>query len=260
MLKATRQKQICEAVQKDGGVSVAELAEKLGASQNTIRRDLAYLGKQGVLQRTHGGATFDDGSSFAMTPTYAARTVDNARQKQLIAKRSVEFVSDGASILLNGGTTMQAFAVALRNTKRDLQIVTNGLTVATELDINGSARAYFIGGVIDFTKMATVGQTAQEAMKDIQVEQAFLGVSGISITGGLAMFNPHEAEINRAFIQAAQHVTVLVDSSKFASKAMFRIASLDKIHRLVTDELLTDKDRRQIEALGIELIIVNTRD
>jgi DeoR family transcriptional regulator of aga operon len=178
-------------------------------------------------------------------------------QKMIIGERAAKFIEDGSSFLMTGGTTMHALAMALAD-RENLQVVTNGLTVAVELERCRGVRVFFIGGVVDFTKMATVGQAAQDVLRDIVVDQAFIGVSGLSVSGGLAMFNPQEAEVNRSFIQSAKHVTVLTDSTKFHSKAMFKICGLDKVHRLITDDGISATDRTAIEALGIELIIVGS--
>ena len=255
MLKAVRHKKIQEMLMSGGQVTVAELAEKFSTSPITIRRDLEYLDQQGLLNRTHGGAVADFGDgSPASTKNYSVRESAQAAQKQLIARHAARLITDGESIIMNGGTSMHALAMELSR-HNNLQVVTNGLTVAVELGGNSTTRVYFIGGMVDFTKMATVGHSAQEVMKDIHVDRAFLGVSGISVSGGLAMFNPHEAEINRAFINAAREVTILVDSTKFSSKAMFRIAPIEKVHRLITDAGIDPDVQREIARLGIEVVI-----
>jgi DeoR/GlpR family transcriptional regulator of sugar metabolism len=256
MHKAARHKQIKELVSSHGDASVAFLAQRLGASLNTIRRDLAQLHVEGHVHRTRGGAIFESESKAPLTgPNYASREREYSREKLLLGQKAAAFIDDGASIVVTGGTTMHALAIALAG-KRGLQVVTNGLTVAVELEKCEDSRVFFIGGMVDFTKMATVGQAAQDLLRDLLVDQAFVGVSGISTTSGLAMFNPQEAEINRCFIQAAKHVTVVADSTKFHSKAMFRIAGLDKVHRLVTDDGLPDEAARAIRDLGIELVVV----
>jgi DeoR/GlpR family transcriptional regulator of sugar metabolism len=256
MHKAARQKQIRELLTSNGDASVAFLAERFGASLNTIRRDLTDLDSQGHLSRTRGGAIFErEGKAPLTGPNYAAREREYPAQKMIIGKRAAEFIENGSSLVMTGGTTMHALAMALGD-REDLQVVTNGLTVAVELEKCRGSRVFFIGGVVDFTKMATVGQAAQDALRDIVVDQAFVGVSGLSVDGGLAMFNPQEAEINRSFIRAAKHVTVLTDSTKFRSKAMFKMCGLDKVDRLITDDGILPKDKAAIESLGIELIIV----
>ena len=256
MLKAARQKQIRELLTSQGDASVAFLAQHFGASLNTIRRDLADLDSRGHISRTRGGAIFDREANALLTgPNYAAREREFPGQKMIIGRRAAEFIESGSSIVMTGGTTMHALATALAS-RENLQVVTNGLTVAVELEKCKGSRVFFIGGLVDFTKMATVGQTAQAALRDIVVDQAFVGVSGLSIGGGLAMFNPQEAEINRGFIEAAKHVTVLTDSTKFQSKAMFKICGIDQIDRLITDDGISTEDRRAIESAGVELIVV----
>lgn len=256
MHKAARQKQIRELLTTNGDASVAYLAERFGASLNTIRRDLTQLDSQGHLSRTRGGAIFERESKAPLTgPNYAVREREHLDQKMLIGKRAAEFIENGSSFLMTGGTTMHALAVALGD-RENLQVVTNGLTVAVELEKCRDSRVFFIGGVVDFNQMATVGQAVQDVLRDIVVDQAFIGVARLSVEGGLAMFNPQEAEVNRSFIQAAKHVTVLTDSTKFHSKAMFKICGLDKVDRLITDDGILPKDRAVIESLGIELIIV----
>jgi DeoR/GlpR family transcriptional regulator of sugar metabolism len=235
---------------------VAFLAERFGTSLNTIRRDLTHLDSEGHLSRTRGGAIFEREEKAPLTgPNYAIRAHENLAQKRIIGKRAAEFTGNGSRFLMSAGTTMHAMAMALSD-RENLQVVTNGLTVAVELEKCRSCSVFFIGGVVDFTKMATVGQAAQGALADIVVDQAFISVSGLSVDGGLAMFNPQEAEVNRSFIHAANHVTLVTDSTKFRSKAMFKICGLNKVHRLITDDGISPKDRAAIESLGIELIVV----
>lgn len=254
-MKALRQQKIRELVEQGGAVTVSDLAARFNTSLITIRRDLHHLEKEGVLSRTHGGAIAEaEAETFAATP-YAAREASHADEKRAIAQRAAQMIKDGDSLILNAGTTMQSLAKALHD-RQNLRIVTNGVTVAAEFGTNKSAQVYLIGGIVDHAKMATVGQTAEESLRDIRVPRAFLGVSGISVDEGLAMYNQQEAQINRTFIGCAREVTVLVDSSKFTSQAMYRIAPLAEVHRIITDAGILDADRSRIEDLGIELIVV----
>ena len=254
-MKALRQQKIRELVEQGGSVTVADLAARFNTSLITIRRDLHHLQKQGVLSRTHGGAIAEaEAAEFAATP-YTAREASHANEKRAIARRAAEMVRDGDSLIMNAGTTMQSLANALRE-RQNLRIVTNGVTVAAEFGANNSVQVYLIGGIVDHAKMATVGQAAEDALRDIRVPRAFLGVSGISVEEGLAMYKQQEAQINRTFIGCAREVTVLVDSSKFSSQAMYRIAPLSQVHRIITDAGISDADKRRIVDMGIELVTV----
>lgn len=253
-----RQKKIRELIEAGGAVTVASLAEQFDISPITIRRDLMSLEQQGFLNRTHGGAIVGDeaeAARFSVIP-YLDRDQVRTKEKGLIAQRAAEFVKDGDSIIINAGTTMSRFARALRD-RRNLQVVTNGVTVAVEFEPNRSAQVYLIGGLVDSSKMATTGQAAEQAMGEIRVPRAFLGLSGISVADGIAMYNPEEARINRIFIESVRETTVLVDSTKFDSQALYRVAPLSSLHRIITDSGISKENRVAIERMGIELIIVS---
>lgn len=138
---------------------------------------------------------------------------------------------------------------------RDLKVVTNGLTVAMEFSRSKAAQVFVLSGSIDFAKMATVGPSAEVGLSDIRVPRVFLGVSGISAVHGVSMYNPQEAQINRAFVEAADEVFVVVDSSKFSSQALFRIAPLSQVKCVITDEGISKKDKDSLRRSGVEVII-----
>ncbi len=263
MLKAVRQKAIIALVQGGGAVEVNVLAEKFQTSPITIRRDLIELQERGLLERTRGGAVsgevLAEGWARYESVSYAERERENCREKRAIAELAAQLVSDGDCILLNGGTTSRHLAEALRG-HHNLHVVTNGLTVAMELAQSRNASVYLLSGCVDFKKMTSVSRPAPGAFDDITVRAAFLGVHGISPSGGIAMLSPEEAAMNRAFIEAAQVVNVMVDSSKFRSQAIFRIAHLDKVTRVITDDGVDKSIRQEVEKLGIEVLVASPED
>jgi len=263
MLKAARHKEIIALLQTGGVVEVSTLADKFQTSPITIRRDLIELHERGLVERTHGGAVsgevIAEGWARYESISYAERERENVREKKAIAELAAQLVTDGDCILVNAGTTSRNFAEALRG-HHNLHVVTNGLTVAIELARSQAASVYFLPGTIDFKKMASVCRPVPGTFDDITVRAAFLGVNGISATGGISMLSQEEAAMNRAFIDAAQSVTVLVDSSKFHSQGVFRIAKLDRVTRIITDSSIDDESRRAIEKLGVELLIASPDD
>jgi len=252
MIQAARQREILSLVEKKGVVSIAELAERLDISSITIRRDLLKLASQGRLTRTHGGATAAnlDGE----LASYEERERLHADEKKAVAKRAAQLVREGDSIILNAGTTMRELAIQLRGIK-DLNVVTNGLTVATELAGTPRRQIFTIGGTVDATKLATVGPQAELMLQDIHVSQAFLGVIGVSIEHGIFMHNAAEAQINAAFIRCARAITVVVDSSKFTANALFRIAPLSEVDRIVTDRQVPREVVRALKKQKIQVLI-----
>ena len=259
MIKAERQRLILGMLNGDGVVSVEQLAEKSGSSSITIRRDLIDLERQGRLNRTHGGATLVENlHAYARYEggTYEDRTNTHVDRKRRIAARAAQLVSDGDSLLINAGSTTTAFARALVHHK-NLQIVTNGLTVAIEVGKNSSFGVFVLAGILDTKKMATVFQPDSGDLRGIRAPAAFPGVVGVRIPDGPMMLTPQEARMNQAFIDASTEVTLLVDSSKFEAEAMYRIVPCERISRIVTDEGLSFSHREQMERLGIEVIVAS---
>lgn len=240
-----------------GVVSISDLAREFGTSPITVRRDLLALERDGYLVRTHGGATAGAARPIYEPSPYVKRETEHGSGKKAITSKAATYVRDGDTLIINAGTTMHALAAQLRNA-RDLQVVTNGLTVATELAASHDAQVFMLGGSIDFKKMGTVGPRAEEAMRDVHVEKAFLGITGISIEHGLFMHSAAEAQINRLFVAAAREITVVVDSSKFDVPCLFRVASLQEIDRIITDDGIRPEIKAVLERLDLELIIVAT--
>jgi DeoR/GlpR family transcriptional regulator of sugar metabolism len=263
MLKAVRHKEILTLVQGGGGVEVNALAERFQTSPITIRRDLIELHERGLLERTRGGAVsgevIAEGWARYESISYAERERENFREKRAIAEIAAQLVSDGDCILVNGGTTSRHLAEALRG-HNNLHVVTNGLTVAMEFARSQNASVYLLPGSMDFKKMASVSRPAPGAFDDISVRAAFLGVHGISCADGIGMLSPEEAAMNRAFIDVAQTINVIVDSSKFRSQAIFRIARLDKVTRVITDAGIDPGTQQEIEKMGVEVLVAAPED
>ena len=254
MIRAARLQKIRHSLDRDGAVSVSDLAERYSKTPITIRRDLEFLEAEGFLTRSHGGAVLRARPDYELSP-YGTRQQEHSGQKALVAKRAAELVSDGDTLILNAGTTMRQMSRHLTR-RKGLRIATNGVTLIQELAAAPGAQILLLGGDVDFRKMGTVGPLAEAALSDIHAPKAFLGITAISVDHGLSMHSPTEAQINAAFIEAADEVTVVVDSSKFQTPALYRVTPLDAIHRIVTDSGLSPAIAEQIRAMGLDLIIV----
>ncbi len=52
----TRREAILEVLRKDGAIRISDLAESIGVTPITIRRDIVQLEEEGIVRRVHGGA------------------------------------------------------------------------------------------------------------------------------------------------------------------------------------------------------------
>jgi DeoR/GlpR family transcriptional regulator of sugar metabolism len=251
MLPADRLQVIADLVRERGSVRGRELAESLGVTDETIRRDLARLAAVGVVRKAHGGAVAlrpgdETGTAF--------RLREHAAEKVAIARRAAELVRDGSSIILDSGTTTLGLARALRG-KRDLVVVTTAVTNALELVGSPRTTVIMTGGVIRPSTFGASGQLAAATLRGLHVDQTFLAIHSVSVEGGLTYPLLEEVDAKRAMIEAAAEVILLADASKFGRQALVRVAPITACHRIITTPGIDPAEADAIRDLGIDLII-----
>ena len=251
MLPADRLQVIADLVRERGSVRGRDLVEVLGVTDETVRRDLARLAKQGLVRRAHGGAVALRPSDETDT---AFRLREHAREKLAIARRAAELVADGSSIILDSGTTTLGLARALKG-KQDLVVVTTAVTNALELVGNPRTTVIMTGGVIRPTTFGASGQLAAATLRGLHVDQTFLAIHSVSVAGGLTYPLFEEVDAKRAMIEAASEVILLADHSKFGRQALVRVAPITAVHRIITSPGVDPDEAAAIRDLGIDLII-----
>lgn len=253
---AMRQAQIIASFEKNGFVSIAELAEELDVSGMTIRRDLDRLGKRGLLTRTHGGAVAT--GTLASTvfvedePAFEHRARVNPVQKSTIARAAAALVGPGESLGLDVGTSILSLAQIL-TPRKDLRVFTNSLRVGMQM-AEGNSKVYVLGGEVRTPEYSMIGAQATEALRTHFLDKVFIGVSGMD-ANGFYDYSPEDSEVKRAFLASASQVIVLCDSSKFGRRALTRIAALDKIHTLITEAPPPEELWAALKEAGVHVII-----
>lgn len=236
-LAGERQGEILQAVRANGSVRVRLLAERLGVSEMTIRRDIEVLAAAGLVEKIHGGARVP-GRAAELEPRFEAKRQRQGAEKTAIARAAAEMVQPGAAIGISAGTTTHAFAGLLRGIP-GLTIVTNSIPVADKLARGGGkdpgpATVLLTGGESTPSR-ALVGPIAVSALRKLHVSTLFLGVHGFGERGGLSAPSLFEAEVDQTFIASAERVVVLADHTKWNTIGMTSIAPLSAIDVLVTD-------------------------
>lgn len=252
-----RQQQIRLAFQRDGFVSVAELAAAMGVSTMTIRRDLIRLEADGLVSRTHGGAVpLDDTPppGEAEAALFDRRLVKHRAAKNAIARQAARLVGPALSLGLDVGTTLLALARELAG-RNDLRIYTSNLRAAMTLAGRGSP-VYVLGGEVRVPELSVVGAAASESLKSHYFDLVFLGVSGLDPMG-IYDFSPEDSDVKRAFIASAGRVVLLCDSSKFGRRALARVAGLETIDILLCDRPPPDDLAAALAAARVDVIIAS---
>lgn len=241
---------ILSILRERGQVPLSDLARDLDASAATIRRDVALLSAQGLLERTHGGAR--PSKRGAELPVHL-RDGHNQRAKQLIAREVSTLIPRGKhAIGLTGGTTAAEVMRELRH-RGDLTIITNSLTIGLEAAELGMARVLMVGGVLRRSSLELVGSLAEQTLKLVNIGTAIVGADGLSIEAGLTTHDEVEARTNLALIERAQRVIVACDSSKIGHAMLAKMADLDQVQVLVTDSGISGAQLTQLRATGLEV-------
>jgi DeoR/GlpR family transcriptional regulator of sugar metabolism len=246
-----RRHQILQHHREAGEVRVSELVARFGVSPATARRHLRALERQGLALRCHGGATTPEAPLYE--PSFKERERVFITEKRQIALAAAALVRNGETIALTGGTTTSLVARALGG--RAPIIVTNSVNIALELAREAETRIHLTGGRLRAPSYELVGPAAVQALQGLNVEVAFIGVSGISVERGPTTLNEEEAEVNRAMVNAAQRVVVVADHSKLGKTRLVQVCPINAVHTLVTDR---DADAGIIEDLkraGVEVIL-----
>ncbi|MFM7055592.1 MAG: DeoR/GlpR family DNA-binding transcription regulator [Planctomycetota bacterium] len=246
MIVDERRSKILQLAEQAGFVSLHRLVSELGISESTVRRDLDALDATGQIQRTRGGAVFLADAQ----PDFDARRQLATLQKQRIARRVVQMIGEGETVLLDGGTT--TLEVARQLTGKTLQVLTNSLPIASLLMNRPELELIFIGGYVYPRTGVALGDQAIQALKRLHVNRLVMGTGGIT-EDGLFNSNALLVDTERQMIEAADRVTLVADSSKFGQRALAHLCALDVVDELVTDDGISSDWRRILREQSVQL-------
>lgn len=233
MLASERQNLILSQVTDKSAVSIRDLSKEFGVSRETIRKDISILSGDSKVEMVRGGAI----KVSTFEPSFATRSDLNREGKNAIAKFVAKRIPDGASVIIDSGSTTQAAAHQLAKNCNDLLVYTNDLTVAQILT-KVSRELIFIGGRVSPTEMAAQGHETIEALQRYHAEFALIGVGGLSAEAGLTDFTFEGAALRNVMLSNAQQSFLLADHTKFGSVGQVGLAKLPLQARLVIDRPL----------------------
>lgn len=251
-----RRDRIVELVLAAGRSSVEELADGVGASRETIRRDLAELDRMGLVRKLHGGAVAPDPTRAVAgrEGPFAARLVQNVAAKRRIAAKAAALLQPGDSLFVDTGTTTLLFAEELAR-REGLTVITNSAAIAALAARGEGAQVFLLGGSYRRGGQECVGELTLEQVRQFRASHVFLTVGAVS-HDGLLDFDLPEAQLARAMVRQAAELTVLADASKMGRTGVFEIGPLGLARRLVTDHVPEDLGQA-IAAAGVEILVAD---
>lgn len=254
MHEKERHRIILSAVQDRPVVTVPDLCSLTGASEATIRRDIATLHMQKRLRRVRGGAEAISPPAFvglAGRP-FAVNQAIRIREKQAIARAAVALCQDGESIIINGGTT--TFQMVHPLATRRLQVLTNSFPIAEHLLKHSKNTVMLPGGVIYREQNIILSPFENDVTRNFYARRMFMGAQGLGPLG-LMEADPLLIQAEQKLIGQAEELVVLVDSSKFAQRSSLVLCPLDRIATVITDEGIPDHAAAMLAAADVRLIV-----
>jgi len=253
LLKEERQQLILEVLRDNNRVTVTELSKRFGASEVTIRRDLAELAATGKLIRAHRGALRV--IPAPPEPPVVHRIGLEHELKQCIARAALELVHEGETIFIGSGSTMAVFARQLVMKKR-LTVFTNAINIAADLAAGSEDIAVVVtGGVLRPSELSLLGHIAELTLPEVRVGKIFMGVQALSVESGWTTDHLPEVSTTRRILEMAPELIILADHTKLGRTAAAFIAPITRVRTLVTDEQADRKILSQIESKGVQVIL-----
>ena len=252
MFGIERRSLILNQLSEKKSILVQDSAALLGVTEETIRRDLKVLEKQGLIVRTHGGALLPDDT--ISEPSLEVRQIINISGKDAIGKEAAKKIFDGDTIILDASTSSLYVAKNIRN-RKGITVITNAQKVILELSDCPEIDLISTGGTLRHKSMSFVGRAAENALDCYYANKAFISSKGFSPDQGLTDSNELESDFRKKIIQRSRQVIFLCDHTKFDKVGYLTTTSLDAVDTIITDVAMPDNWLEKTTRADIETII-----
>lgn len=238
MLSENRRQEILSILQKKGYCSVEYLSSQVYASIPTIRRDLTYLEKEGLIKRIHGGASYFRGAP-QMLP-FELRKKAMTKEKMKIAEAAARLLYDHDSIFIDSSSTCFCLAQAI-DPHIKLRVLTNSFAIAQALSEKNDTVIELTGGHYQSSNLSTYGSETESTISHHYAKYCFITVNSVDPDFGFSNITETDIGVKRAFAKHAEKVVMLVDSSKLNRKNYYKVFDFNEIDILITDKKLDDQ-------------------
>ena len=247
-----RQQQILQQLERQQRLSVADICGTFNISEATARRDLESLASQGQLRRVRGVAIV-----LVQAPPeqpILQRQSEQTEEKVRIGQAAAALVQPGETVFLGSGTTVLEAARALRG-RRDLTVLTNSMPVVNALAGSEDITIICLGGMLRESEFSFIGHITEQALTEVRADKALIGTRAISLEYGLTSEYLPETMTDRLILKVGQEIVVLADHTKFGRAATVRLAPLESIHTIVTDQQTPPDFLAAVRARGVQVVL-----
>jgi DeoR/GlpR family transcriptional regulator of sugar metabolism len=253
-LPVDRRLYILDRIAAQGSVRLQALAEELGTSVMTVRRDIKRLEEDGFLRRSYGGATAHVMLDMELGANGLA--LQHMTEKRVIAHFAAALIEPRDVLFLGTGTTVAQFARHIP-AGRGITVVTYSLTVASLLGAKPGVTVISTGGTIDSEDLAQVGPLAEATLGRYFAVKTFIGAGGLHPTIGVTDYSAAQSELNRLMVERAEHAYVLADSSKLGKRTFAQVCPLTSLAALVTDAGAEPSILELLRGAGLDILLAD---
>ena len=249
MLALERRNLILEKLQEERKVVVGELSQQFGVSEETIRRDLEKLEKEGLATKSYGGAVLNESTSIDMP--FNVRKKANTVGKQKVAELAAQLIRDGEHIMLDASSTSVFIAKAIKD-KSHLTVITNSIEILIELSDVSDWNIICAGGSLREGYLALVGPKTVDGIGNFNADKAFFSCKGMDMERGITDGNEMFSQVKQVMMRSAKETILAVDSSKFGRVAFSKMCDLKEMSAIITDKKPDDEWMEFFERNGIK--------
>lgn len=262
MPRAQRWQELLRIVAEQGSLSVPDAATALHASEATIRRDFARLAEAQLVTRTHGGVVAT-ALAYALPGRHHR---DLAHAVNLIAVTAAAQVGPGQVVGLSGRRTAIAVARQLggrrdladpRHRDQTVTVVTNTLTIATDLVLRPHLSTVCLGGVARAGSVQLTGSITLHALENYWLDLLFLDVDGLHPDAGVTAADGDDAMVWTKMVRRAQTVVTVVSGSRIGRRALAHVCPLSDVDRLITDTTADESVLAELRGAGVRVHVVD---
>jgi len=252
MLQNQRREKILELIREDGHAKVTDLSRIFKVTEVTIRQDLEHLEQDGQIIRAHGGAYLKNIDLGIRD--FNLQNKGNIAEKMIIARKAIEFIEDGDTIIMDSGSTTTEIAKLL-NGYNNLTVITNALNIALILGVQTGINVIVTGGEFKAPTLSLTGQKAADFFQNLHVDKLFLATAGIALKSGLTYPGISDLCVKRAMIESANEIYLVADSSKIGKNSFASLGALSLIDYLITDSKIKPEDVEWLKTYNVEFIM-----
>jgi DeoR family transcriptional regulator of aga operon len=254
LIPAHRRALVLEQIRLKGAASIQELAEGIGASPSTIRRDLEELERKGYLERAHGGALLQRTTSPTFEPEAVIAAEFSRAEKRAIGQAAAALLNPGEAVIFDSGSTVMEAAQAVARRNLPLTAVTNDLSAGQVLAAADRIRVVVLGGTVRPGSFTLAGEPGEAFLSSLSANVALIGIHAVS-RGYLTETTLEIAAMKRAMVAAARRVILLADATKLSQDAFCRVCPITEVEMLITDARADPAELQRFRDAGVEVRI-----